>query len=567
MPRRSTSTVTIRTSNSMKRKRGKEDRMASARRRKKSKSGRVDSNRGRVRESTCLADPDVTLEQPTDADFFGFSALPPRYLLRLQSASTEASTSDAPSGNGDARIVGGPLQARSPWVPAFNDDSQELAIVRHNVLEERTGHKMSSMSVSQRVIRPSSEVPPSPPQESSLSSSEPYEPLIISKQESKQEPKQKPEPANFMSIPLEIRDKIYRELLLARKAIQVHGNWTFVYKRNKLALHPTILTLNKRIHNETSRILYGENTFLYLLRDAPSVVWDIDRLALSDTESIAGDEGESGSEWEGEGAVTNKRTLRRRNAKKPEYDINWKAYSHLFRNIAVEAEHNRYSEDTQASMANAINMFAGHPSRGRGAQAFSIRTLTVRITPQWDLPENPEDEGYFTFVNFFQQRSPVLQAIKAVECQFLRVDLLTRYMGRSRGAQAAGTDGAACRLIMDMRHLRIWRQLKSVSMKDDWWARDPVMLRHRQETLRQSMRAVDNLAEHIERQCHERDFERWTTTGEAVEIEDVPDWLDEDGPIWEDQDSVFWTNNNNNTSNDDAQDEVSDSSEAADESS
>lgn len=60
----------------------------------------------------------------------------------------------------------------------------------------------------------------------------------------------------ILSLPRELRDQIYRELLLADK---VHAKEAFKY-----ALEPAILRVNKQLYKECTRILYEENTWVLI---------------------------------------------------------------------------------------------------------------------------------------------------------------------------------------------------------------------------------------------------------------------------------------------------------------
>lgn len=60
----------------------------------------------------------------------------------------------------------------------------------------------------------------------------------------------------LLDLPLELRDRIYRELLSTEKA-RIKG-------RQGFSLTPAILRANKQLHAETSTILYKENTWVLL---------------------------------------------------------------------------------------------------------------------------------------------------------------------------------------------------------------------------------------------------------------------------------------------------------------
>lgn len=68
----------------------------------------------------------------------------------------------------------------------------------------------------------------------------------------------------ILDLPRELRDQIYRELLLADKA---RNNET-----DKYALEPAILRANKQIHEECSQVLYKENTLVLITTNWPYLV-------------------------------------------------------------------------------------------------------------------------------------------------------------------------------------------------------------------------------------------------------------------------------------------------------
>ncbi|KAF2474039.1 uncharacterized protein BDR25DRAFT_340666 [Lindgomyces ingoldianus] len=67
----------------------------------------------------------------------------------------------------------------------------------------------------------------------------------------------------FQGLPGEIKNQIYRELLLTNiplQLIQSHPVWPDLHDPG-YKLHPTILRANRQIHQEAASVLYGENTF------------------------------------------------------------------------------------------------------------------------------------------------------------------------------------------------------------------------------------------------------------------------------------------------------------------
>lgn len=71
----------------------------------------------------------------------------------------------------------------------------------------------------------------------------------------------------FSRTPIEVRRRIYRELLKAKDSITVLKGWSQVYRHQQLDLHASILGVSKGHNSEANTVLYGENVFRYILRD------------------------------------------------------------------------------------------------------------------------------------------------------------------------------------------------------------------------------------------------------------------------------------------------------------
>lgn len=270
---------------------------------------------------------------------------------------------------------------------------------------------------------------------------------------------QRPSPL-FRHLPLEIRLQIYRELLFAQDNVLVHSNWTDTYKQSsrrknttkgpsrrcpkcrggvcKLCTQsrfPDIMFTCRAVFEEAQGVLYGENVFHYRVRDAldaGAALVDIDHNAFAhdgtvDDMDISDD---SGSDWEadhmfpGSRSRTSRATRlqsRRRAQRGPAKKglINIERYARFFKDIVIEAEQNRYDEAVQQRMAMAIRVFDSHRAFLRDPNAENgrrtIRSLTIKITPTRLGRET------YTFVDFFQKSSPVIAAIKDMDCQFLHV--------------------------------------------------------------------------------------------------------------------------------------------------
>ncbi|KAJ4423513.1 hypothetical protein N0V82_001838 [Gnomoniopsis sp. IMI 355080] len=77
---------------------------------------------------------------------------------------------------------------------------------------------------------------------------------------------------SFSRMPIEVRRRIYRELLKAKNSITVLKGWSQVYRRQQLDLHASILGVSKGHNLDANAVLYGENMFRYILRDDGKMV-------------------------------------------------------------------------------------------------------------------------------------------------------------------------------------------------------------------------------------------------------------------------------------------------------
>lgn len=434
------------------------------------------------------------MELPLEEDFYGFNGLPQkRYWKRLQQTQEQLNIEDP-------QVIPKTLKAPAPWVP---DPTTEDISTNHYGCEDEvykgTGRFWFNGRPRKRVCRRSN----------ALSRVPLSQKFIHSEDESDEEglPEHiiRKTPPTFMGIPREIRMQIYRHLLLNEKEITVHEGWKQVHRNNRLSLPMGILRTCKVVHDEACVVLYGENVFVYLLRDPIYSQRAILDLATNDDEPRSDDESDSGSEYEDEeGDSWNDHRER---------CIDIDKYAHLFRKIVVEAEHNRYSTATQQSMAAAIRLFASRND------VCNIHTLTVRVSPLWNEERDGLGTGSFTFVDFFEPCAPVIRAIKALDCQMLHVEILTKYMSRQSSNYTAITyspDGSVC-LTVD----RCWERYQNMVRQGrvhqgGFDKRDKVMVLRMKELPNKASAAIDELARHVEAQCNERNFHQDTTMGLAL---------------------------------------------------
>ncbi|CAH0024248.1 unnamed protein product [Clonostachys rhizophaga] len=343
-------------------------------------------------------------------------------------------------------------------------------------------------------------------------------------------------------IPLEIREEIYRYLLRSNMPIAVFDGWKRVYKHgntrqtgpaftDRPSLDISVLRLNKSFYPEAARILYSENIFLYRLRDPPAICpppINLDALVAFDspsstTGSLEGDDPNDGDYQEHNPQSSTRRARSRR--KKKELDepyINVGKFHHLFRHVIIEAEHNRCGDDTLRSMQEALEILSNPPSVDKdlvplypsttaselskkkqkserkakhGVGREEARTPTI-ITPNIMTlvikirPSRLQNDS-FTFVNFFDKKSPILEAIRNLQPQQLYVKVMMgQFTNRRNGVN----------ISINFRHRRIIYLAESG--EPDMWARDREMIIRRKRKAVESLKKLDELGSDVRKSCN-----------------------------------------------------------------
>ncbi|KAK2590975.1 hypothetical protein QQS21_011334 [Conoideocrella luteorostrata] len=397
-----------------------------------------------------------------------------------------------------------PVRARAPGIPHALDDGPNIDQNDHGEATQDTEESEGSVQDAPSTEESTPIIPPTSPRQ--LSNAEVQEPEIV--------------PSDLEKMPIEVRYLIWKELLVVDKHIKVHSGWELVYKRQRLCVPISILCTCRRFYAEGISILYGCNTFLYRLRDRIIDVTDVDQVALIDepgtvlptnTNGYAEHVSEDGEdepeeddddddddpEWaEPETSQTRHRGSRGRHcAKQPAMkpDICVEKYFHLFRRVIIEAEKNRFGEGTKRLMASAIEAFAYKPNPLSPSLMTKIHTLTIRVAPRWDATGGEDDYyGCFTFVDFFEPDSAIIKSIESVNCEFLRVDLMTCYMD---GPSAR----SGCRFTMDMRHACLVKHVQQTGQ--DPWRTDCVMQDERRQKASMATGALKSLDMHVQNFC------------------------------------------------------------------
>lgn len=333
---------------------------------------------------------------------------------------------------------------------------------------------------------------------------------------------------HFFTLATEIRDKIYRQLLVSPMPIRVHGLWTEVARRSTRrgarsddvdnTIDTRILTVCRRTAVEATRILYSENTFLYLLRD-PEVVENASGLRRSQR-------GPGRGRWEQES-----RSI-----------INLAKYGHLIRHMIIELESNRkeieYEKLMSAALETLVPAAAGSPllpSPPRPPCApIHLHTLTITISPLMQKHRNERasalgnqdatvhDGRFLTIVGFFSRGAPVLKALQRLNVDFLRINVHVNsdikdgvvVSGDEQDSDSDDEDPetASVRAQRPRRHhlettidLRcLPRHMDALSrngVMGHLWANDALMQEKRREQGAEAEKTLAHLRRHIEDAC------------------------------------------------------------------
>ncbi|KAI3575241.1 hypothetical protein IWW34DRAFT_93129 [Fusarium oxysporum f. sp. albedinis] len=251
-----------------------------------------------------------------------------------------------------------------------------------------------------------------------------------------------PRRLSFMGLPAEVREQIYRGLLVSSKPIPVYSSWRRVYQREKPGLDISILMVSKKVFVEARGVMYGENIFLYLLRDAPTQYHEVANIQDLVNDDI----------YVPEPGMRDQENIANRDTDPlalPIHEpgtIDTAKYAQYFRFITVKADSSRSTPSTKEFMVDAIKMFAKTPYNA------NIHTLKIIISPSFK-------HGKFTFVDFFEPASELMVALKSLPCEIIHVQILNKLL--NNGAWPSSTD-----LILRAHQLRFYRQLALQERED-----------------------------------------------------------------------------------------------------
>lgn len=209
-----------------------------------------------------------------------------------------------------------------------------------------------------------------------------------------------PEPTNFLDLPAppsEIREFVYRHLLVSPRPVAVRDGGATVYRRQRPALDIAIL-LTSKVCAEAKRVHYAENYFEYLIRDSTRAGPEDDVPALAIEEDSDGEYDDAAPD-----------------EKQPDdTDIIIRRNGPMMRRIGLRAEANRSGAEHLRTAARAITTFATlHPVRA------NVHTLRISIQTAWQ-----RDTGDFAFAGWFAPKTPLMNALlETLPCQFIEVTI------------------------------------------------------------------------------------------------------------------------------------------------
>ncbi|KAK3944201.1 hypothetical protein QBC46DRAFT_252648, partial [Diplogelasinospora grovesii] len=384
-----------------------------------------------------------------------------------------------------------------------------------------------------------------------------------------------PQASHFFMLAPEVRDKIYRHLLVSQKPVQVKNLWTEVVpyttrpkrscrgrrdRQDGDRIDTRILRVCRQAAYEGARVLYSENKFLYLLRDPPATIG----LSSSPSSSPPSSPVPQGKRYR----HVHSAGEQHRTSFDGRLMINVAKYGHLFRHLALELEPNRSGPEYLRLMEWALKALVNPtiplqsrpgsppPRSCRASQNKNIflDTLTITTTPFYeynqrmrgeleeddddidsdlDIHSGNEDQRipgrYWSVVNLFGKGTRVMKALERIDTNFLRLNVHvlanppTPFDDEDYNAGAKKVEQARWRHLeatLDLRYLP--RHMNALARDDllgcTMWTNDVLVDKQRAERGRLAQEGLARLRRSVKEVCLETD--------KAVA----------DGGFWEDHD-------------------------------
>lgn len=329
----------------------------------------------------------------------------------------------------------------------------------------------------------------------------------------------------FCSMPTEVRENIFRHLLISNKPIQVSGIWTDLARAIKrrtgrdrrsrdeededttTTIDARILSVCRQTHAEGSRILYSENTFHYRLRDGDSVP----SYALTPSSPFGRRNTAAAriQDWHTTWLASNKTG-----------PINFKRYGPLLRRLHVELEPNRSTDEKYENLLIcALEALISRPG-----VPISLHVLSLSFSPTF-TPTTPGGPHGLSTAYFFAPAHRVMRALQQITTNYLHLNIHVDLAGtvvthpptallpqQPIDPEDSDFDADAHRTrhletTIDMRFTP--RHMAAVPPSDavaaDLWARDALMPGKREARGRRAETCLAQLRRRIEGACADPD--------------------------------------------------------------
>ncbi|KAK7730412.1 hypothetical protein SLS53_009031 [Cytospora paraplurivora] len=208
----------------------------------------------------------------------------------------------------------------------------------------------------------------------------------------------------LLTLPLEVRKRIWRHLLLAPRPIQVMNGWSQLCRWQQLDLHPAVLAVSRAAFDEAARVLYAENGFRYLVRDKACVP------------------GRGGrGRGRGRGHCRQRRT--RGGALSNPCAIDVAKYGRYFRRLELRMERNRMTAEYDGVLARALDILLD--------VGVELHRLTIDVSPRPQIggddddDDDTEDETTASMSDWFHPEGEVHDALTALDTSFIHIHVFT----------------------------------------------------------------------------------------------------------------------------------------------
>jgi len=321
--------------------------------------------------------------------------------------------------------------------------------------------------------------------------------------------------SRFLELPVEIRENILRHLLTKEEPIRASHCWTKAIQAstrgqaNRQYLQPAVLRTCRKLNKEGIAILYGGNTFMYVVGEAgivgpqppttASAAFEPEWAEQSEQEYIEEDEENEFMDFVPDDASDDE-DFTDHTFHATEDAANEKLYvakfGHLFRRIHLVAEENRSGLEYRQTMALAILKFATlAPLRA------NIHTVTIEITPSRN-----RFPSVLTFLDYFANDSPIMRALCKLPRRFIKIIL------------NLGSDKAT--ITFDMMYAAWIRRANRG--EEDIWKGDQLMQQLRKSRAREVRQEMKMLPKRIESEFKKLEAEQ--RLNESMSDEDVDIW-------------------------------------------